>query len=821
MELSFNVAWGPISQIALPLIDLHSAVQLAVGAFGWWKARERTAGLIETINASGGHLAPCLAFNSTLYFAARKHNEFRATAWYDGRLESVNLPKASTGTHGIAGILCLRAITTVLLALYDIDFVTTILTYIIPQHLVNYNLEGDSIPTDGSFQACVREFVTSIGAEEQCSSLRNDLHHRVDEEHYKMFSTARENISSQITFHVDLPTTLGFLQWVLSPPSKRNMNYYTTRSLTAWSLSVMLSYVGFEIKAAPVLILSQDIYNREISSDVHHVQSHVFLVTFNGASTDYLSPCLPESGNPTVFSHTPRIVPIDAIPMVIFRDIYDENQGRTVDVKRLCNVWQESFENAYSAIDSIQIDTTRTTTESNDESKSDDTPFVVSLLGLQRLQAPRHTGKVPPPPLANCGALYNIVSSQLARHLSEYSWTEVSFQAAYAALAQEPYGWQTNHRQSNDERLFSTYSSVEINSRVFGTNLEEWHIFIAIILSTAYAACCKSLCTGLISATQAGLIEVAVQPTLLFSERRQTLSPWIFTLQRLISRGISNPLTVREWHAAVISMCTGTPFETLKQWTTNNSDICLGCYRNGIFIAMDVLLNPTIQKQSAIQFHIQFGIPLQIPVDEEGFVVAENVLTYSTPYHEVELSDLPTTTTLQSQNSDTQFRIDLEPCWERHPRRVIFRARVKGSVVCSFSPQYLIFPLLGHRRGVTFLHMADGSECGKDAKEILATSSESWSVMDMSQFIRSHFNEFDKYRPTNGLHGWDSTDGLLCIRAGGNVGAQILCMTTAYTCSSNVMRVIFATKCLHCALKLRCVESSVEQNTRYLLIDAL
>lgn len=42
MELAFNAAWGPLSQIAVPLFDVKSAVQLAVGAYGWWKARERS-----------------------------------------------------------------------------------------------------------------------------------------------------------------------------------------------------------------------------------------------------------------------------------------------------------------------------------------------------------------------------------------------------------------------------------------------------------------------------------------------------------------------------------------------------------------------------------------------------------------------------------------------------------------------------------------------------------------------------------------------------------------------------------------------------------
>jgi len=54
MELAFNAAWGPLTQIAVPLINVKSAVQLAVGAYGWWKARERTLSLLEMIKSEEG-----------------------------------------------------------------------------------------------------------------------------------------------------------------------------------------------------------------------------------------------------------------------------------------------------------------------------------------------------------------------------------------------------------------------------------------------------------------------------------------------------------------------------------------------------------------------------------------------------------------------------------------------------------------------------------------------------------------------------------------------------------------------------------------------
>jgi hypothetical protein len=75
MEVAFNVAWGPLSQIAVPLIDIKSTVELAVGAYGWWKARERSMSLIETISANGGRLAPSLSFVLPRYLVACQHSE--------------------------------------------------------------------------------------------------------------------------------------------------------------------------------------------------------------------------------------------------------------------------------------------------------------------------------------------------------------------------------------------------------------------------------------------------------------------------------------------------------------------------------------------------------------------------------------------------------------------------------------------------------------------------------------------------------------------------------------------------------------------------
>ena len=196
MEVAFNVAWGPISQIAVPLLDLKSAVELAVGAHGWWKARQRSVSLLEMVLSGGGALVPSFAFNLRRYVAACQTAEFRGIAWFDGRLESLRLPNASTAIKGDAGLLCLRALTTVLLALYDVESTCVVLSHIIPNCLVNYDLEDDCIRVDGPFISSVRNFTSAVNAEEQCSTLRKNLHGSLNEEYNKLFSAPACDFSS-------------------------------------------------------------------------------------------------------------------------------------------------------------------------------------------------------------------------------------------------------------------------------------------------------------------------------------------------------------------------------------------------------------------------------------------------------------------------------------------------------------------------------------------------------------------------------------------------------------------------------------------------
>ena len=176
MEVGFNVSHlGPISQLSIPLLDVPGAVQLARGVHGWWKARPRSITFTQAIEAAGGQLSPSTTFVKHRYYEARDGTEVRGIAWDDGKLESLALPNASTSTEGDDGLICLRAIISALLAIYNVETASAILTHIIPRCLINYDLEDDLLIMDGAIHTSLREFIVAVSVEEQANTLRKSL----------------------------------------------------------------------------------------------------------------------------------------------------------------------------------------------------------------------------------------------------------------------------------------------------------------------------------------------------------------------------------------------------------------------------------------------------------------------------------------------------------------------------------------------------------------------------------------------------------------------------------------------------------------------
>ena len=74
MSVAINLERGPFSQIGLEIVSSATICQLAMGAYGWWKAREKSESLMELLSVSGGELVSASSFNHNVYRKIRTHH---------------------------------------------------------------------------------------------------------------------------------------------------------------------------------------------------------------------------------------------------------------------------------------------------------------------------------------------------------------------------------------------------------------------------------------------------------------------------------------------------------------------------------------------------------------------------------------------------------------------------------------------------------------------------------------------------------------------------------------------------------------------------
>ena len=769
MEVAFNVAWGPLSQIAIPLIDVNAAIQLAVGAYGWWKARERSVSLIELVNGNGGRLSASLSFNISQYLMACQSSEFRGIAWFDGRLESVPVPNASTAKFGDAGMICLRAITTALLTFYNIDSTTAVLAHIIPHCLINYDLERDPVVVDGPFLTTVRQFVSGIAAEEHCNTVRKRIQERVDVEYRKLFSTPiMTGVYVTDVKEAEIPIIIGLFKWVLAPPSKRDTNLYPTRSLSAWCMTVFLSQLGFDVRHSSVLISTTALYDEHLAPHNHPAPSSVFLVACDGRRTDFLMPT--PGAKPTKSSQSPRIVPIKSIPSVIFRHL--RHESKSIIVERLCEIWDEAFEHASSSISPVQVRNIDNVSESAIESTIME-PLVHTEIGVCVGTDADDDGDVANSPPAAFGLL-KVLEPLLRKHIPNHKWTPNLLYEILDAWIEEP---EIIVPQKNSPK---------------GDN---WYIFTSIILATVYAICSKSL---LSEEKHSGseFIDVSIYPDLVSAGTIKTKlwrEMFIDVCDALDRRGKPPGLSLERWTRLQFNICTGE----LVNEVSFMRDGTLGYHANGIFVVSNMLLHPQLRPQSLAEFHIVFGQPLQIPVTDHGFVVAM-VEQPPRPVKPVPIpaSDLPISSTLKSNPSDQRIRIDLEPFWESNPRHAVYRVRIGGVLICSFNPMNLIIDLADACLNSKAIHMVSCS-CGSKFKEVSVPSEERWKTLEFSQFLARGESAPGHFGEESCLHAGMLEDGEydhLLIPTARDTAAQVFVCVYCWTVPK-----IVALDCIKCA----------------------
>lgn len=119
--------------MGVDIILLDRAYHLAVGAFGWFKSSSRSSALLDIIALRGGSLMACSTFSGDAYLVSRQRESMvRGVLVQNNIIKSIDLPKASTALNNDSGQICLRALTTGLLAFFDPEITVSMLQDLIP-----------------------------------------------------------------------------------------------------------------------------------------------------------------------------------------------------------------------------------------------------------------------------------------------------------------------------------------------------------------------------------------------------------------------------------------------------------------------------------------------------------------------------------------------------------------------------------------------------------------------------------------------------------------------------------------------------------------
>jgi hypothetical protein len=342
MSLTFDInRVGPLSQVAVGLGDLVTAYQLMTGAYGWYKARERTDSLTHVLSANGANLVSTSSFNLNEYRRIRnEHGGMRGTIIQDGVVISTPLPKASTAVPLNSGQACLRALTTGILCLYDTDTAIVLLQDLIPYALIKHDQEGAQMKMEGPILASLRDYVRSVSAEEDSDQIRRELLGSVTEQESQLTGIPMEDLLNlDLGQASELPYVVGVLNWGLTPTTRRTTAKYATRSLRAWSMANILHRLGFSIYPGRYIVTEDSLGSTEQSGKYDVEIPEVFMDMRPTSLKDQFITAV--AMNEVTVETLPTTIPLGGVPYLAFRHL-----GATqlsYDVSKLVTIWLDCF----------------------------------------------------------------------------------------------------------------------------------------------------------------------------------------------------------------------------------------------------------------------------------------------------------------------------------------------------------------------------------------------------------------------------------------------------------------------------------------------
>ena len=687
MSLGFSVKnAGPLTSIGLNVLALDTATHLATGAYGWWKARERSKSLLEVVESARARVVPTSTFNKTTYEYVRRSDQLTGVVIQSGELQTTNLPKASTAIDVDTGLACVRALTTGLLCFYQTPRVTTMLAELIPAHLLQYDQTDSRLNFEGPLYASLKQFVEAVATEEDNSHSQKTLIDAVNSGRAGLLGNSPElQLAACEALHTDEDhLTVGMLMWVLTPDHRRDTSVYPTRSLLVWSVALVMSKLGFEIDASPHTVCSTEDYKDGITNNQASADQgirDVILVTSPVGPTDplMLSRGLKSEGA----SLKPQIIPLRAVPWVAFR-AHRGKERPLADTRYLADIWNESFQFAAQSVHGLRWCTGR----------------YCELVGVftKDLELPSFHSDLIHDWHPDLKPLLGPVVARFVPLLED----EVS-------------GWSAaNIRYS----YYSAAESSELTSAEAAVQ-DKCNIMRAIVLGTCFGVATHC---AIENGKQLTLdTEVAFSPNAVIEHDK--LAKWVTT----VASGIRGHLS---WEL-LLNFITGFALGLRPREVVPYRDLALGACANGESAASDLVVSPSPYRASLSRVHIARGRLLNVPVDLDDYVVVRN---RQMPIGDLAVNPEPGIHTLRYQ-SDFAYRglarVDMEPCWDADPRTVAPCTRYRGKIVGSLDIATVMDKMSTDCVDCT---------CHNFVKEINVPQEERWQVLNLHQIMQAKFS---------------------------------------------------------------------------------
>lgn len=749
MSVAFTVNAGPLSQIGLEITSLTTAYQLATGAYGWFKAKERSKSLTESLSVSGGQLVSTSSFNLNFYRTVRLDNSgVQGVVVQDGKVQRTNLPKGSTAVPDHSGTACLRALTAGLLCLYRPDAVIEILQDLIPYALLQLSQEDNTIKIEDALLASLRHWVSAVALEEDCDVFRTYLLEKLKLQHSRLTGTAFDEIMDMDHTSVnEIPLVIGVLRWMLTPWHNRKVKQYPTRSLKVWTTASIMEILGFEVQAD--FIVSHRVHGYQGNMQASHrfgETASVFLVTIDGEETDPMPvshvPCAEDSPRP-------QITMMRGIPWIAFRHL--RGTSDQIDTQYLADVWKMSFKSAGKCFRGISM--------------------------CQRsVQI-----EIAEPELMGVSEHHKSLISDFSPELERICGPAMRL---YIPMSSHSPGWNPSELKEQmrtlraEDELLSTTSPCRGNC----------YVLYAIVCGAIYGLCSNTCYdSGEILDEDS---ELAFIPDVLYEGGGERLRSWARTVGYSL-RGYN--VALEQWSDLLFEMFLGKDTESgsltvaskknyINQQNPYRQRLLLGAQANGLTAVSDMLVNTTARTEPFCRFHINRGQILNFPLTEDLYIQASS---YIEPASVLDLDAKPSNRILHKFDTDSvesAMRIDAEPCWAEDPRTTLFMVRFQGAPVATLNISAFLDRMS---------YQAVPCTCLEPSWEVPVPSTEQWRHVSLRQLKRMRRKGMSFRRADVNY-----ADAKILIDASQSAAATIYAISILH-----VKQLFVALSCLSCAHK--------------------